>query len=68
MLCRNYFLIKNSKSYVFADQKEYLTKDGIITKTWDLMNWLDTHTAWGKRVVDTELHKVSGFQKTLKTG
>lgn len=69
MLCRNYALIKNSKSYVFADQKEYLTKDGIITKAWDLMNWLDTHTAWGKRrLVDTELHKVSGFQKTLKTG
>ena len=28
MLARNYFLIRNSKNYVFAEQKEYLIGDG----------------------------------------
>ena len=35
MLCRNFFLIPGSKSYVYASNKQYLTDDGLLTKAWD---------------------------------
>ena len=69
MMNRNYFLIPGSKSYAIADQKEYLIKDGILTKAWELMDWLDANTAWSKRrLKNSEMHRTSGFQKHLKTG
>lgn len=49
MLCRNFFLIPNSKSYVYASNKQYLTDDGILTKAWDYMDFIDDKTAWGKK-------------------
>lgn len=49
MLCRNFFLIPNSKSYVYASNKQYLTDDGILTKAWDYMDFIDSETAWGKK-------------------
>lgn len=58
MLCRNYYLIPNSKSYVYASNKQYLTDDGILTKAWDYLDFIDEHTAWGKkRAVNTQLRK-----------
>lgn len=62
MLCRNYYLIPNSKSFVYAGNKQYLTEDGILTKAWDYMNFIDKHTAWGKkRSVNTSMRKRAGF-------
>ena len=62
MLCRNYYLIPNSKSYVYASNKQYLTDDGILTKAWDYMDFIDKNTAWGKkRSVNTAMRKRSGF-------
>jgi hypothetical protein len=49
MFNRNFFLIPGSKCYAIADKDEYLDKDGLITKTWSLMAWLDENTAWTKR-------------------
>lgn len=49
MLCRNFFLIPGSKSYVYASNKQYLTDDGILTKAWDYMDFIDESTAWGKK-------------------
>lgn len=58
MLCRNYYLIPNSKSYVYASNKQYLTDDGILTKAWDYMDFIDKNTAWGKkRSVNTQMRK-----------
>ena len=58
MLCRNYYLIPNSKSYVYASNKQYLTDDGILTKAWDYLDFIDEHTAWGKkRSVNTQLRR-----------
>jgi hypothetical protein len=34
MLCRNYFLIKKSKSFAVASEQKYLTGDGLLTKAW----------------------------------
>lgn len=62
MLCRNYYLIPNSKSYVYASNKQYLTDDGILTKAWDYMDFIDKNTAWGKkRSVNTAMRKRAGF-------
>ena len=61
-MCRNYYLIPASKSYVYAANKQYLTDDGILTKAWDYMDFIDKHTAWGKkRSVNTAMRKRAGF-------
>jgi len=39
MACRNYYLIPNSKTYVYASNKQYLTEDGILTKAWEYMDF-----------------------------
>lgn len=62
MACRNYYLIPNSKTYIYASNKQYLTEDGILTKAWDYMDFIDKHTAWGKkRSVNTQMRKRAGF-------
>ena len=59
MLCRNFFLIPGSKSYVYASNKQYLTDDGILTKAWDYMDFIDENTAWGKKrqAVNTSMRR-----------
>lgn len=62
MACRNYYLIPNSKTYIYASNKQYLTEDGILTKAWDYMDFIDKNTAWGKkRSVNTSMRKRAGF-------
>lgn len=62
MMCRNYYLIPASKSYVYASNKQYLTEDGVLTKAWDYMDFIDKNTAWGKkRSVNTQMRKRAGF-------
>lgn len=62
MCCRNYYLIENSKSYVYASNKQYLTDDGILTKAWGYMDFIDEYTAWGKkRSVNTQMRKRAGI-------
>ena len=70
MLNRNFYLIPNSKSYAFAGEKEFLTKDGLLTKAWDMMGFLDEHTAWGKKrqVVNTSMHKRASYMTTDAMG
>lgn len=61
MLCRNYFLIPGSKSYAVASENEYLTKDGLLTKAWEFMDFIDKYTAWAKkRSIDRTMHKRAG--------
>lgn len=62
MACRNYYLIPNSKTFVYAANRQYLTEDGILTKAWDYMDFIDKNTAWGKkRSVNTQMRKRAGF-------
>lgn len=49
MLNRNYFLIKKSVCYAIASDKEFLLKDGLLTKTWATMDFIDKNTPWRKR-------------------
>lgn len=63
MLCRNFYLIPGSKSYAIASEAEFLLKDGMLTKAWDYMDFLDEHTAWAKKrqKVDTKMHKRASY-------
>jgi hypothetical protein len=66
MLARNYFFVKNSKNFVFASQKEYLIGDGLLSKAWDFLAFIDDHTAWAQpRLRDREMHKQSGYKKKV---
>lgn len=59
MCVRNYHHIRGSKSYCFAAKEEYLLKDGIISKAWELMDFIDANTPWAKRRHEnnSELHR-----------
>jgi len=59
MLCRNFFLIPDSKSYAIASENEFLIKDGVLTKAWDIMDWINEHTPWSKKCqkIDQKMHK-----------
>jgi len=63
MCDRNYYLIPGSKSYCFADDKDYLIEDGIITKAWDMMSHIEDHTPWGKRrqVHNSIMHRRASY-------
>lgn len=63
MLCRNYFLIKKSKNFAVASEQKYLTGDGLLTKAWQIMDFLDKNSGWAKRrLKSTSLERTSGFK------
>lgn len=64
MCVRNYHHIRNSKSYCFASKEGYLLEDGIISKAWELMDFIDAYTPWGKRrhEANTMLHRKSSVK------
>jgi len=70
MCVRNYHHLKESKSYCFAASEGYLTDDGIITKAWDIMDFIDQNTPWGKRrqVNNESLHRRASIKATNNTG
>lgn len=70
MLCRNFYLIPESKSYVYASNKQYLTDDGILTKAWGYMDFIDEYTAWGKKrqVANTAMRRKASFISTDEYG
>jgi hypothetical protein len=59
MLCRNFYLIPDSKSYAIAGENEFLSKDGLLTKAWDMMDWINEKTPWSKKCqkIDQKMHK-----------
>lgn len=70
MACRNFYLIPASKSYIYASNKQYLTEDGIITKAWEYMDFIDKNTAWAKKrqVTNTQLHRKASMIVTDEYG
>ena len=63
MLTRNFYLIPDSKNYAIAGEMEFLTKDGILSKTWDMFDFIDENTAWFKKrqKVDRQIHKRASY-------
>lgn len=70
MLVRNFMLIPNSKSYVYAASMAFLTDDGILTKAWGYLDFLNEHTGWKKKrdVIDRKTHKRASFITTDEYG
>jgi len=63
MLARNYYFIREVSNFALAAEAEFLTRDGVLTKTWDGMDFVDEHTAWYKKrqKSDTRMHKRASF-------
>jgi len=70
MLCRNYFLIKESTSYVVASEMEFLVKDGTLTKAWSFMDFIDQNTGWAKKrqKTNTKIHRRASYIITDERG
>lgn len=69
MLVRNYMLIPGSKSFAIASEQKFLIGDGLLTKAWQIMDFLDKHTAWAKqRLVSTRMERTSGYKITDEFG
>ena len=63
MLVRNYELIPGSKNFAVASEQKFLVGDGILTKAWQIMDFIDKHTDWSKqRLTSTRMERVSGFK------
>lgn len=69
MLVRNYMLIPGSKNFAVASEQKFLVGDGLLTKAWQIMDFLDKHTEWAKqRLVSTRMERVSGYKITDEFG
>lgn len=69
MLVRNYMLIPGSKNFAIASELKFLIGDGLLTKAWQIMDFLDKHTAWAKqRLVSTRMERTSGYKITDEFG
>ncbi len=63
MLVRNYSLIKGSKNFAVASEQKFLIGDGLLTKAWEIMDFIDKNTEWAKRrLVSTRMERESGFK------
>lgn len=69
MLVRNYELIPGSKNFAVASEQKFLIGDGILTKAWQIMDFIDKNTAWSKqRLTSTRMERVSGYKVTDEFG
>lgn len=69
MLVRNYELIPGSKNFAVASEQKFLVGDGILTKAWQIMDFIDKNTAWSKqRLTSTRMERVSGYKITDEFG
>ena len=61
---RNYYHFKRSKSFAIASEGEYLYDDGILSKAWDTLNFIDNNTPWRKSrdYADRNDHKRASYK------
>jgi hypothetical protein len=61
---RNYYHFKRSKSFAIASEGEYLYDDGILSKAWDTLNFIDNYTPWRKSrdYADRNDHKRASYR------
>lgn len=69
MLVRNYELIKGSKNFAVASEQKFLIGDGLLTKAWEIMDFIDANTEWAKqRLTSTRMERMSGYKITDEYG
>lgn len=63
MLVRNYYFLRGSRNFALASEAEFLVRDGILSKAWNGMDFVDEHTAWFKKrqKADTRMHRRASF-------
>lgn len=67
---RNYHHVRGSRSFIFASETEFLTRDGVLTKCIDDINYVDNQTPFTqpRDYKDTDLHKRASYKDIeLKT-
>jgi hypothetical protein len=65
---RNALFKPRSKTFYMASDMQYLTKDGVLTKAWDNLDFLSQNTPFPRlRIKDTQLEKRIGY-KDVRTG
>jgi len=59
-----YQFFADAKAWAFASDKGDLTDDGLLSKTWDNLDFINEHTAWFKKrhEKDTDMHKRSSYK------
>ena len=62
MPLRNYSLIRKSNSYMLANEREFLTKDGLWTKFHELNNWLIGYNDITGNINAPAIGKISDFK------
>lgn len=66
MLARHYAQERRHKCYAMASEWKFLDEDGLLSKAWDNINFLDEHTAWAQpRLIDLERHKKCGYKMNV---
>lgn len=67
ILCRNFYCIRESTSIVVAAGEEFLIKDGVLSKAWDIMSFIDNNTPFRKRkdAIDQKMHKRASIVTTV---
>lgn len=70
MLARNFTFRRNSKNFAMASEKEFLTKDGLLTKAFNNLSFMEQNTPFGhpKQLKDTEMHKKAGYKQKNDQG
>lgn len=63
MFARNYYFYAKSRSYAMASDTEFLIKDGILNKAWDVLDWMDEYTPFSKarEKKDQDMHKRASY-------
>lgn len=63
-LTRNYYHFKGSNSVAIASSGDYLLGDGILNKSWDILNFIDNNTPWKKSrdYEDRKDHKKASYK------
>lgn len=67
ILVRNFVLKRNTNGYCYAHLKEFLTGDGLLSKCWDMTDFISKHTPFGQPLlIDKVLHKRTGYKQKIK--
>lgn len=63
MFARNYYFFHKSRSLAAASETEFLIKDGVLNKAWDVLDWVDENTPFTKarEKKDQDMHKRSSY-------
>jgi hypothetical protein len=67
ILSQQFNLGTKSKNFAIASEREYLTRDGVLSKCWDNISFCNNYTAFRQPfLTDTQIHKIAGYKKVVQ--